>query len=324
MSASTRRRTAARRATFTGEANAQAALAVRGDSHGLDDCSPEQRRFRAVLALLLLNGRDDGRREDSYLDARYPGRHYFAAWGMSRLRSYTITYSAQYNELVLISDIHAHLTAPLCPRPNPEQLVGLPGLRPLDRDPAGKWYRFTHVPTGGILRLQGIGRPLHWGPSPEAAHYWDKMDQLSELHDTETLAAQLIAPMHPDAEQLLAALTARLTLEDPDEAWAVGGLTWDTLRRPDLGSRDDTHNYLWGHDSTWKLRWGGPGSVPAADVGIALTHPFIGLRGATMQTADDGSTTVRFGAASLEMTAYTKQYQEITTNKAVQKALAGQ
>jgi hypothetical protein len=59
-----------------------------------------------VLALLLLNGHDDGRREDSYLDARYPGRRYFAAWGMSRLRSYTITYSAQYDELVLISDIH--------------------------------------------------------------------------------------------------------------------------------------------------------------------------------------------------------------------------
>jgi hypothetical protein len=179
------------------------------------------------------------------------------------------------------------------------------------------------VPTGGILRLQGFGRPLEWGPSPEGTDYWDKMHQLGELHDTETLAAQLIAPMHPDAEQLLAALTARLTLQDPNETWTVGGLTWDTLPRRDLGSRDDTHHNLWGHDTTWKLRWGGPGSVPAAEVGIALTHPFIGLGGATMQVADDGSTTVRFGAASVEMTAYTKQYQEITTNKAVQEALTG-
>jgi hypothetical protein len=289
----------------------------------LDGCSPNQRRFRAMLVLLVLNGHDDGRREDSYLDARYPGRQYLAAWGLSRLRSYTMTYSAQYNELVLISDIHHHLTAPLHPRPNPDQLLGLPGLRPLDSHPSGQWYRFTHVPTGGILRLQSIGRPEEWGPSPEGNHYWGEMQRLGDLRDTETLAVQWIPPIHPDAERLLAALTARLTLQDPNRTWTVGGLTWDTLRREDLGSRGYTYNYLWGHDTTWKLRWGGPGSVPAAEVGIALTHPFIGLKGATMQVADDGSTTVRFGAASLEMTAYTKQYQEITTNKAVQEALAG-
>jgi hypothetical protein len=45
----------AQRRMFTGETSQLAAPGVQGRSHGLDECSREQWRFRAVPAVLMLN-----------------------------------------------------------------------------------------------------------------------------------------------------------------------------------------------------------------------------------------------------------------------------
>ena len=313
MPASVRRRTIIERCRYTGERHSQAAPAVRGSDHGLDRCTPSQQRFRANLALLLLNSGAQVVDADPYLDALIPGRPFLADWGVGRLLSYTMTLSAWRDELVIVSEMHDHLMAPMRPRADRRGPNGIPGLRPLDRHPDDHWFRWKHLPTGAILRFQGVGPILQWGKGPEGEYLWSTALRTTQLDETEALAANCVPRMHHDAETLLAALVVRLTSADPDGQWAVHSLVWSRYKK--YASTGSTGIHLWGKDTDWTLSWGGQCCVPTEHLGHALAGSPIGLSGATFDTASDGVTTVRYGAARLVLIAHTDHYARAETER---------
>jgi hypothetical protein len=106
-----RRRLAAIRVQYNEEPRWLAARGIPGRSRdvlpsnlGLDRCGPEQRRFRATLALLLLNTLEVPRNlklsdESSRM----------ALSGVSRLIATSIVVSPQFDDLSVLTDVPDHL-----------------------------------------------------------------------------------------------------------------------------------------------------------------------------------------------------------------------
>jgi hypothetical protein len=108
-----------------------------------------------------------------------------------------------------------------------------------------------------------------------------------------------IPSMHPDAECLLAGLTARLTCWHKEQRWAVSRLVHDDIAGRQFDCEGWTFLHLWGEDAEWILRWSGYGSVPAADVARAFTHEIVGLPKATAEVRTADRAELRLGRATL-------------------------
>ncbi|MFE3983093.1 hypothetical protein ACFXPR_01290 [Nocardia tengchongensis] len=237
---------------------------------GLDRCSVDQRRFRAIMSLFLLN--TDTPPRDV---AESPAHKVIRYSSISSLLCYTMTFSPQYDEFVVLSDMPDHII----------QSVRMPGLR---RNCIGNnedWLLLTQVTTGAHVRFcpWAQDHPSHKRDLKVRSHHFHNLPAELDLRADEQEALDAIPEMDPDSERLLAGLVSRLWLSSRREGWAVSGLTWDALARfhKPSGGRPDFHfRYLWGSGAEWILRWGGLQSVPAADVARALTHVAIGIEGA--------------------------------------------
>jgi hypothetical protein len=295
---SVRRRMIAQRRKSTGETTEQAAPGVQGRSHGLDECSREQRRFRAVLAVLMLNEHTD----------HNLGQGMVARCIASSVLRQTIHLSARPDELVVLSAIPHHLIQKVLPRDVASTVHGIPGLRCLDADPKGRWYRFLHVGTGGILRLQYAGptpEEYCFRPEPGWPDSWNPVAPVQALTQNETTVLAQIPAMHEDLETLLAGLIVRLSCKDPDDRWALGELDWDPLHRK-RPKAVTYRRYLWGSGTDWILHYNGP--IPADDIAAALTDAHIGIAGARIADRRDSLVQVECGTASLEISNYTAPY----------------
>ncbi|MEU5536148.1 hypothetical protein [Streptomyces sp. NPDC020362] len=285
---SVRNAVAHRRKGFTGE-TFEAALAGIGrqDAIGLDACSPGQRSFRALLALGLFN---EG------LAAALPG-----TWGSARLSTYDPVMSPRWGALVMIVErAPDNVTDLLVPDEHQKGVWSVPGLRLLAYTTRGAGtYHLQHEPTGA--RLVVTGNP--GGPQPVrgcAVAPWRDARRVGDpLTGAERRALDGLPAMTPDAEVLLAGLVSRCALEDRQERWATSW-SWDPLGRLGLSEelRRSRHGErrLWGGRNTWELTWSG---YPwPADLARALTHPVVGVTGATLHQ-HRGTCEVTYGSAVL-------------------------
>jgi hypothetical protein len=197
--ASLRRRAIAARCRLTGEPKADVApLVGRDDSHSLDDCTHQQRRFRAQLALYLLNTAQDWSYHLGYLDVD----RMCLAW-------HALEKFLPYPEALVVTTNSPDELRQVLTDGRTNAAGGMPGLRYTDTDLPS----FLHVPTGAILVVHTPYTPLH--PSQLPAPGKD-LGQLS-LSPREREALAMLPNMTEDAEQLLAALLIRLPLTDPDK-----------------------------------------------------------------------------------------------------------
>lgn len=257
---------------------------ARDGSHGIDHCTPEQRRLRALLALGIFN---------TYgTSTTYPP----ARWGLSSLVAYNIAVSPRYDRLVLISHVPHNVVSYLLPRD--ARHACLPGLRLEDRRGPGTYIK-RHVPTGAELIVTGE-RDGRWPrvtnrrsstdflplSQPLSAQEQDWLDELPEINEA--------------AERLMAGLVCRIAARSRRD-WALGNWFYDPLDRP--GSRTERgrgfeERRLWGAGKQWLLEWH---RFPfEEDVAAALSEPPIGLAGAT-QVRAGASTDVRLERARLTL-----------------------
>ncbi|AHH95430.1 hypothetical protein GCM10010174_59460 [Kutzneria viridogrisea] len=266
--------TAARRSAYTGEPAARAGSAMgAGDSHGLDTCSSGQRRLRALFALLLCN---QGAGQDHPLDG----------WELDFSVVDFVTYSPEPHGLVVLTSA-PHVLAETClVQTEQPRRSGLPGLRPLNADQHGRWFRFRHVPTRTLLRIasaEGAG-----ATRPQVPIAWEIASRAWDLHPAEQHMLDVVPPVHRDAEELLAGLLVRLGTNDPDGRWRVGGVA---------GSGHWTS--LWGRGRHWTLTCREAELV--AGLTAALCGPEIGMAGTVVLESDATSTLVGHREATLRL-----------------------
>lgn len=281
MPVSTRRRLIAARCRLTGELKAAVApLIGRDGSHGLDDCTDEQRRFRAQLALFLLNaapveGWDAHKR-------RVAAQRVWSAWAaFERFLPYPDT-------LVVTTVSPGALRRALTGRSNNAE-EGMPGLRYDHTDPPS----FIHIPTKATLRVHVPPRPL-LVPNTllrgEAAN-----GQGLAITPREQRLLDSLPRITVEAEQLLAALLVRLPLADPDGIWTLS--KHHLLEAAD--SPEDNSHFLIGDGPSWHYRWNGP--IQAFDIAAALTDTVTGLADAAAVLRPGQPLTVSYGAAKLNL-----------------------
>ncbi|MGW4248288.1 hypothetical protein [Nocardia sp. NPDC004722] len=256
---------------------------------GFDRCPAAQRRFRAIMALFLLNT------DEPPLDVvESPAHKLVRRQSISRLLCYTMTFSPQYDEFMILSDMPDHII----------QSVRMPGLRRNCVGDNQDSLLLTHAPTGAHVRFVPWEQfhPSHRRDLKVYPLHFNDLPAEASLTEKEQAALDAVPEMHPDSERLLAGLVARLWASSQREGWTVSGLTWDALGRmfesPSAGP-DFHFRYLWGSGTEWILRWGGLASVPAADVAQALTHRNIGIEGAHVVHHGSNRSEVRLGDAAL-------------------------
>lgn len=292
-----RRKVAAARAKYTNEPRALAAEGVYRQSAGLDWCKPEQRRFRALMALFLLNTHEVP--EEVRLDAE--GYRVIACAGVSRLVWSSIEISPQPGDLSILTGNPDHLVQCVATT-NVRIRHGIPGLRAVEVEGEGEALLLRHLPTGGLLRFRYYesGNRRRRRPPWFYPTNWRRLVRAPLMHADERATLEYVPPMHEDAVFLLAGLMARVSCRSEQEGWAVGYLFRDDLPDRRWGGHDGRQFvHLWGGDAEWVLRWGGSGSVPPADVARALTHEFIGMSGATHVIKEPDRAEVRLGRARL-------------------------
>ncbi|NUS43495.1 MAG: hypothetical protein HOQ24_07400 [Mycobacteriaceae bacterium] len=213
-----------------------------------------------------------------------------------------MTFSPQFDDFTILSDMPDHII----------QSVRMPGLRRTSVGDNQDWLLLTHAPTGARVRFFPWEQhhPSHRRDLKVYPLFFEDLSADMSLTEEEQVALDAVPEMHLDSEQLLAGLVSRLWVSSKREKWAVSGLTWDVLGRTlessssfesptaDLGIH---FRYLWGSGTEWLLRWGGEGSVPAADVARALTHRNIGIEGAQAAHLGPYRSEVRLGKATLAL-----------------------
>ncbi|WP_216916596.1 hypothetical protein [Nocardia noduli] len=241
--------------------------------------------MRASLALFLLNSPAPRTVVESSDDRE------LHRGDVSRLMWDHVVYSPRHDELAVFSDMPGHLV---------QKVRNFPGIRSLAKDDANNALVLQHVPTGGRLSFRYFNwrRPASRNRVFVMPLHFDYMPSTTLLDEREQTMIAAIPAIHEDAGTLLAGLTTRLWLANRSEGWAVSGLIRDTLGR-DQGDQPP-YLYLWGRDREWVLRWGGRNSVPAGDVARALTHPTVGIRGATTRRTAD-QVCVSLGQATLHL-----------------------
>lgn len=292
-----RRKVAANRAKYTKEPRRIAEEAASHKGPELDWWrEPEQGRFRAIVALFLLNTLEVP--EELRLDDE--GHRAVACSGVSRLLSSPIEISPHPDGLSILTDSQDHLVQSIAPTTRGG--CGLPGLRAVEVEGEGESLLLRHLPTNGKLRLRYFcaGNPRRRKPPWFYPTNWNGVARQPVIDPDERAALETIPPMHEDAVSLLAGLVARLSCWSEQERWAVGYLVHDDLPGRDWdGGGTCSFVHLWGGDTEWVLRWGGHGSVPPADVARALTHEFIGITGATHVVKRSDRAEVHLGRARL-------------------------
>ena len=280
MPASTRRRLIAARCRLTGEFKAAVApLIGRDGSHGLDDCTDEQRRFRTQLALFLLNAApaEGWNSHERHVAAQ----RVWSAWAaLERFLPYRDT-------LVVTTSSPGALRRALIGRTSNAD-EGMPGLRYDHTDPPS----FVHIPTKATLRVHVLPKPL---PTPGMPLCGASNGQSLAITSREQRLLDTLPPITVDAEQLLAALLVRLPLADPDGIW-----TLSKNHLPQAAESPDANShFLIGDGASWHYRWNG--SIRAFDIAAALTDTVTGLADATAVLRPGHPLTVSYRAAKLNL-----------------------
>ncbi|MGA4960532.1 hypothetical protein [Streptomyces lavendulocolor] len=221
-----------------------------------------------------------------------------AAWlsetYLYELSLYTFIVSPRQNDLVLISSAAQNIAHRLLPSEHKDDALCLPGMRLLN-DPDSA-CRLIHLPTGGRITTTTRSDGAGGGPSYRELS-WKRADEPITPREAEVLDA--LPYMTPDAEVLLAALTSRLWLRDPQGSWAIGGWFNPPPHQDRQTTRSQGHaRRLDGSGDCWELAWT---SYPfPEDLVAALCHPRAGLRG--VQVVPDGEVThLMYGTARLSI-----------------------
>lgn len=303
------RELAFRRAFFTGESPVQAASAVGNRvSHALDSCSPGQHRFRALLALLELNA---GTAFPPNPDVKgtgelsSPAQWELARWHVDLSGRPGTRYSPRYNQFVVLTDAPEELMGTVLLSPDPADPRGVPGLRPLNAHPHGQWFRFRHLPTGAVLRIE-LDEP-NQPPRRSVSGYpmsWEIASRSGTLGDGERRALDAVPPMSDDAARLIAALFVRLTINEPGVRWQDGH---ERALSPWLG--------LWGVDGHWGLQTTNRQAVEGS--ARLLTDPVIGLADATVLATTEASIIIGYRTATLSLSLFTPMRHGYRRSRAV-------
>ncbi|MDT8916082.1 hypothetical protein [Amycolatopsis sp. PS_44_ISF1] len=272
MPSSSRRNLRDIRRSYTGEDKASAEAGVSRDGLGLDRCSPQQRRFRALLAIYLFN-------------ANVPDTPFDTQHSATAFLSYTMTVSPWFNTFVCVVPGAAENAVGrlLASSARDDLRYGVPGLRVAAGIDFGT-YHLAHLPTGAkmvvtrrtdfppLSELQRLG-PYRKTWSSE--HYVGAEVPMAEV---EHEALSRVPSMPSGMERILAALVARLDVRDPSDKWALGLWWYDPLLRPSTHDHQRRHRFaLWGQGPKWELRWNG--WPQPEDVIACLTAPVIGVSG---------------------------------------------
>ncbi|WP_211768351.1 hypothetical protein [Kutzneria sp. CA-103260] len=255
---------------------------------GIDRPSAGQRRFRAFLAILLLNDGARAHRAEACDEFVADVHRAVAWWDLSDWERHDFSFVPQRDELIVLSDQPRHLAEAMSVRLAGPRPSGIPGLQLLDAHPDGAWFRFWHPPTRGLAqarstRLPTVRPDVTATRLPGAEHTLPAAPQLA---DVERRALQVMSRTHPDVQHLLAAVLARL---------ACSGRTGLTA-----AERSVRRWYsLWGTGLRWTLRGGS--EVAAAELAAALTAPMTGLAEASISRYVDGVITVGCRRATLEL-----------------------
>ncbi|MFE6770132.1 hypothetical protein ACFVFD_14320 [Streptomyces fimicarius] len=232
--------------------------------HGLDSCDEVQLNFRSIMALGLFNRGSIG---------APPGK-----WDLSTLTWYTITVSARWKQLVLITNAPDNVMERIIPS-GESSVIGIPGMRLLRSH--GRTYVAHHIPTGAEIvttsRADGKSSGVH---NPKASRSLPMSDV--PMNDAEERLASDLPSMDRNARQLLAGLVTRMSTADPHKKWATGNWYWDPLERSESECRrvEWPERRLWGAGCEWEMEW--TGFPYPIDVARSLTDPVIGLRGSRL------------------------------------------
>ncbi|WP_328407098.1 hypothetical protein OG542_00290 [Streptomyces violaceus] len=268
MPSSYRRRAAHTRAAFTGETASLAGPGItRRHTPGLDACTAPQRRLRALLALGMFN--------------HGPTSFWPRLMSLADITRYTLVFSPRQDDLVITARAPYNVACWLVGRDTlPE--VGLPGLRVETSYDEG--WRLRHLPTGATMTITGDrhGRLLD---SPGADSNYQKLWGTEvAVSEEENAVLKALPRLDEDTEAALAALTVRLCLRDPAGTWNLGMWFWEPSGRPVRGGAH--HRRLSAEGNRCELHWD---SAPYPDdLRTALTHPVIGLPGATSRSTSTG------------------------------------
>ncbi|WP_329072777.1 hypothetical protein [Amycolatopsis sp. NBC_01480] len=272
MPSSSRRKLRDIRRSYTGEDKVSAEAGVGRGDLGLDRCSPQQRRFRAVLAVYLFN-------------ANVPDTPFDTQHSATAFLSYTMTVSPWFDTFAcVVPGAVENVVGRLLASPgNGDLQYGVPGLRVVAAVDFGT-YHLVHLPTGAkmvIARrpdfppLSEVQRHGPYGETWSARHYVGAEIPLAAV---EHEALSRLPSMPSGIERILAALVTRLDAHDPSDKWAIGMWWYDPLLRPNNQSYRRSHRFvLWGQGPKWELRWNG-WPLPE-DVIACLTAPIIGVPG---------------------------------------------
>lgn len=269
--------------------------ADRHGTHSLDSHTADQRRFRAFLALMLLNdsvraraaGADDVLVTDNHRAV--------AGWDLGQWERDYYAFASQQDELIVLSDVPRRFADVISVRLDGPRPRGIPGIRLLTRHPDGMWFRFWHPPTQGLLQTRSTTLPMvrPYTTATRLPQARRTLPAPPRLADAEVLALRVMSRMYPDVQHLLAGLLARLSCGDQaGVATAVSGSssTWGSVR---------LWYSLWGKGAHWTLRGGS--ELAAAGLAAVLTDPMVGMTGASIASYVDDVITVRYQCATLEL-----------------------
>ncbi|MGA6205479.1 hypothetical protein ACPESR_12045 [Nocardia testacea] len=294
MSASPRRRVYALRRSYTGE-DAQAAKAGVGRGKaGLVQFNSQQRRFRALLALSLLNYDSGGHQHPTV-----------SVYNASTFLTYSMIVSPRFDKLVFIvpsateNTVGRLLAAPGYPE------NGVPGLRVAATGKAagkafGQCFHLLHLPTGAraVITASSNFDALS-GPGGEVVD--DYPGPETPLADVERDALSGVPAMTDEIETMVAALVSYLNIRDPQGRWATGMWSWDPLKRAERGGlagSTERFSRLWGAGRAWELSWNG---YPyPEDLLACFTSPLVGIPGVSVVHEAD-RWQIRLGSSSLRL-----------------------
>jgi hypothetical protein len=286
--ASHRRRAIAARCRLTGERKADVApLIGRDDSHGLDECTDAQRRFRAQLALFLLNvAPASGWNTRKRFMAT---RRVWLAWAV-------LERFLPYPETLVVRTTSPEALRRALTSDRTDPVEGMPGLRYNHTDPPC----FIHLPTQATLRIDTSRTSV---PAPDTPPRGKAPGVRFAITRREQQLLDALLQMTVDAERLLGALLVRLPLADPDGIWTLSkGHLQNTAHEPDnlaANSPDINSHFLIGEGSSWHFRWDGP--IGSFDIAAALTDTRTGLVEATAVLRPGHLLTVSYRAARLKL-----------------------
>ncbi|WP_338765871.1 hypothetical protein V7968_41475 [Nocardia vulneris] len=301
MPSSTRRRLRDIRMAYTREDCMAAAAGISRAgiglcATGLSDCTPQQRRFRALFALSLFNFDSAGRSQPMV-----------SVYNASTFLCYSMVVSPRFDRLVFVVPGAAeNVVGRLLGSPSSLR-SGVPGLRLEAIGKAfgrayGECFHLLHLPTGARAVVTASS---NFEAIANCARGTTVLDRFPgpdlPLADVEREALDGVPAMTPESEALLAALVSYLDVRDPGRQWATGMWWWDPIGRPKragLAPSFERFAQLWGCGDTWELKWNG---YPyPEDLISCFTSSTVGLPGASAVKQADGWC-VRLGKSSLTL-----------------------